>query len=142
MYHDTITVFNRYHSRLGDMYYPTILHNVNVNKDKARIASVYGELSQDTVVLNVRLEDGSIEGKRYMGPKEWARQLTDDLGEYITFAPQDFFMEGEYPNTQPIPDDDYLDGFYNAVNAEYDNVFLITSVSEFSVIPHLEITGK
>ena len=53
----------------------------------------------------------------------------------------DFFMLGEYSTTEPIADNDYIDGFYNYVNDEYDYVFAITKVAEYSVIPHFEIMG-
>lgn len=148
MYSDTVTVFNRYRSRLGDMWYPTILRNVNINSDKANILSNYGEQSQDRVVLNVKYDnvDGNkvVCGKRYLLPKEWEAQTNDVLAETITFASGqgfDFFLIGEYEESV-INDEDYLDGFYNYMNDKYDNVYAITSVSEFSVIPHLEITGR
>lgn len=35
MYSDTVTIFNRYESRLGDMWYPTVLHDVNVMADRS-----------------------------------------------------------------------------------------------------------
>ena len=47
MYNDTITLFNRYESKLGDTWYPSILHNTNLNMDKASIVAKYGSDSQD-----------------------------------------------------------------------------------------------
>lgn len=142
MYHDTVTIFNRYHSSLGDMFYPTVLHNVNVNIDKAGIIAKYGESSKDSAILNVKIENGVIAGKIYLPPKEWAKQVNDELSSTITFAQEDFFMLGEYTSTSVVNDDDYVDGFYDYMNKSKDYVYMITSVSEFSVIPHLEITGK
>lgn len=148
MYQDTITVFNRKTSRLGDMWYPTILRNVNLNVDKATIVQTYGESSSDSAMLNVSYEpkDGikMIGGKRYLLPKEWGNQTHEDCAKTITFASGqefDFFIVGEYLE-EPIYDDDYTEGFYNYMNAAYDEVYAITSVGDFSVIPHLEITGK
>lgn len=148
MYSDTITVFNRKASRLGDMWYPTILRNVNLNIDKATLVQTYGENTADNVMLNVAydLVDGvkTIGGKKYLLPKEWSKQTHDDCAKTITFASGedfDFFMVGEYPE-EPVNDDDYIDGFYNYMNKEYDEVYAITSVGIFSVIPHLQITGK
>ena len=83
-------------------------------------------------------------GKPYLPPKEWDRQTNDKLAESITFTSGtdfDFLILGTYPITEPIADDDYLDGFYNQVNSEYDYVFAITSVAKYSVIPHFEIMG-
>lgn len=148
MYSDTVTVFNRYRSRLGDMWYPTVLSDVNLNIDKANIVARYGEESKDTCVLNVRYKNVNgtkvVDGKPYLLPKEWDAQTNDKLASTITFTSGedfDFFFVGEYP-TEPIADDDYMDGFYNYMNDRYDQVFAISSVSEFSVIPHLEITGR
>lgn len=148
MYQDTITVFNRKTSRLGDMWYPTILHNVNLNIDKATIVQTYGEDSSDNVVLNVEYEviDGvkTIEGKPYYLPKQWDAQTHAECAKTITFTSGedfDFFAVGVF-SEEPVNDDDYLEGFYNFMNAKYDEVYAITSVGLFSVIPHLQITGK
>lgn len=148
MFSDTVTVFNRYRSRLGDMWYPTVIRGVNLLIDKAAIVAKYGAESKDNAVLNIHYQavDGQIMvgGKPYLSPKEWDRQTNDKLAESITFTSGtdfDFFMLGEYPTTNPIADDDYLNGFYNQVNSEYDYVFAITSVAKYSVIPHFEIMG-
>ena len=37
MYKDTVTIFNRFKNKSGDTWYPSILHNVNINLDKATI---------------------------------------------------------------------------------------------------------
>lgn len=148
MYTDTVTVFNRYKSRLGDMWYPTVISGVNVNIDKAAIIAKYGTESKDNAVLNVPyhyLGGAKMIGEKpYLPPKEWDKQTNDLLPESITFASGadfDFFVLGEYPITSPISDDDFLDGFYNQVNTECDYVFAITSVAQYSVIPHFEIMG-
>lgn len=148
MYSDTITLFNRYESRLGDMWYPTVIKGVNLNIDKAAIIAKYGAESKDNAVLNIRYKvaDGNvvIADKVYFPPKEWDRQTNDKLAESLTFTSGkdfDFFMFGEYESTEPIADDDYIDGFYNYVNDNYDYVFAITSAAQYSVIPHFEIMG-
>lgn len=148
MYSDTITLFNHYKSRLGDMWYPTVIHGVNLNMDKAAIMARFGAESNDKAVLNIHYKtvDGQIMvgGKHYLPPKEWSNQTNDKLPETITFSSGndfDFFMLGEYPTTEPIADDDYIDGFYNHVNDNYDFVFAVTSVGYYSVIPHFEIMG-
>lgn len=148
MFSDTVTVFNRYKSRLGDMWYPTVIRGANLLIDKAAIVAKYGAESKDNAILNIHYQivDGQItvDGKHYLPPKEWDRQTNDMLSETITFTGGldfDFFMLGEYPITDPIADDDYLDGFYNQINSEYDYVFAITSVAKYSVIPHFEIMG-
>ena len=42
----------------------------------------------------------------------------------------------------PIADADYRNGFYNYMNKHYDNVFAISTVSKFNLIPHFEIGAK
>ena len=148
MYSEKITLFNHYKSRLGDMWYPTVIDGVNLLIDKAAIVAKYGSESKDNAILNIHYQivDGQIliDGKPYLTPKEWERQTNDKLAESITFTSGkdfDFFMFGEYPTTKPIADDDYVDGFYNHVNDEYDYVFAITSVAKYTAIPHFEIMG-
>lgn len=148
MFADTVTVFNRYVSRLGDMWYPTVIHNANLLIDKAAIIAKYGAESNDNAILNIHynLVDGQImvDGKPYLPPKEWSHQTNDKLPESITFTSGkdfDFFMLGEYESTEPIADDNYVDGFYNYINDEYDYVFAVTSVAKYTAIPHFEIMG-
>lgn len=148
MYSDTITLFKRYKSRLGDMWYPTVIKGVNLNIDKAAIIAKYGAESKDNAVLNIRykVDDGKvvIADKTYLPPKEWDRQTNDKLAESLTFTSGndfDFFMPGEYESTEPIADDDYIDGFYNFMNDNYDYVFAITAVAPYSAIQHFEIMG-
>lgn len=148
MFSDVVTVFNHYKSRLGDMWYPTVIDGVNLLIDKAAIMAKYGAESKDNAILNIHYKtiNGQIliDGKPYLPPKEWERQTNDKLAESITFASGtdfDFFMLGEYPTTEPILDDDYIDGFYNFINDRYDFVFSITSVAVYKAIPHFEIMG-
>ena len=148
MFADTVTVFNRYVSRLGDMWYPTVIHGVNLLIDKAAIMAKYGAESKDNAILNIHYQTVNshilIDGKPYLPPKEWERQTNDKLPESITFTSGkdfDFFMLGEYESTEPIADDNYVDGFYNYINDEYDYVFAVTSVAKYTAIPHFEIMG-
>lgn len=149
MYEKTITVFNRYKSRFGDTWHPTVITNVNLIIDRASIFAKYGENATDNAILNVRYNQfgdvKTVEGKPYLPPKEWESQVNEYLSSTITFAHGedfDFFIEGDYGSEETINDDDYEDGFYNYMNDKYDNVFAITSVSILNAIPHFEITGK
>ena len=148
MFDKTITLFNHYKSRLGDMWYPTVIEGVNLLIDKAAIVAKYGAESKDNAVLNIHYQilDGQIfvNGNPYLPPKEWERQTNDKLPESITFTSGtdfDFFMLEEYPTTKPIADDDYIDGFYNFINDKYDYVFAVTSVAKYNAILHFEIMG-
>lgn len=150
MYNDTITLFNRREGATGDTWYPSVLHNVQVNIDRASILAKYGAQSQDSAVLNVRYTlDGEakrIGRKRWLPPKEW--QVLDEPEQALTFNPGtrfDFFWLGDWGSEEPVQDADYpadLD-FYTYMNRTHDFVFAVSSVSgPYSVIPHFEILGK
>ena len=161
MYSDTVTLFNFYSSSLGDMWYPTIIHNANLMIDKASIVAKYGAESKDNAILNIHYRDIKVENpeegealfhtfvkckknvnggsvfveKEWFSPKEWERQTNDKLSESITFSDgddSDFFMLGDYGSTEPILDDDYRNGFYEYMEKNYDYVFTITAVAKFS----------
>ena len=151
MYKDTVTLFNRYTTKdKKTIWYPTVLRGVNLNVDKASIIVKYGTNSQDNAVLNVKYQvsDGAImvSEKPYLLPKEWKNQSEDILADSLTFTPGtqefDFFYEGEWEGKEPILDEEYTSGFYSYMNNSYDNVFAITSVSKYNVIPHFEVVGK
>lgn len=152
MYKDTITLFNRERRSQGDIWYPTILTGVNLNADKGSIVKVYGETSQDNALLNVRYfnVNGEIcvmtpdSMKAWKPPKEWQR--ANDKSESVTFAAGgafDFFWRGEWTGGSVIYDENYGDmSFFDYMLANYDYVYAITSVGDFTVIPHFEITGR
>lgn len=149
MYTDTITLFNRYKSSTGEIWYPSVLRHVNLNMDKASIAAKFGAESQNKAVLNIRYKkaDGKkqIGGKTWLPPKEWKRQESDLLDSTITFANGqqfDFFYVGEYESSGPILDADFKNGFYDHMNKKHDFVFAVAETSSYKLIPHFEIIGK
>lgn len=154
MYQDTVTIFNRYVSNAGDMWFPKMLKKVDLNIDKASVVRRYGENTADSAILHIAYlnKEGitSIYADNekefvYKKPKEWEKQTNDLLSETITFNDGlkfDFMFAGEWPDLTPINDNEYINGFYNFMNKNYDDVYAITSVSKFSVIPHFEITCK
>ena len=149
MYRDTITVFNHYQSKTADIWYPTVIHGVDLNVDRAAIIAKYGAESKDNAILHVKLHN--VNGTKYIGkkpyllPKEWSAQPNDALPGTITFTGGqtfDFFIAGEWSDNTPIDDAEYTNGFYDYLNKRHDNVFAVTSVAEYSLIPHLEIMAK
>jgi hypothetical protein len=150
MYTDTITLFNRKESRLGDTWYPSVLRNVQINIDKAAILAKYGASATDNAILNIRyIQEGEskmVGGKEWIPPKMW--EALDDPASRVTFtdgARFDFFWLGEWLDEQPISDADYIayTDFYTYMNSTQDYVFAITAVGgPYSVIPHFEIMGK
>ena len=150
LYKDTITLFNRYIKDKVVYWYPTVLNGVNLNIDKASIVAKYGAESKDNAVLNVKYQCGEetamVGNKKYLTPKEWKKQVEDNLSKSLTFTPGtkdfDFFYVGEWGNEEPIVNDDYANGFYSYMNKNYDGVFAISSVAKYSVIPHFEVVAK
>ena len=111
MYKDTVTLFNRYIDSMGNtMWFPHVLTNVNLNIDKAVIISRYGEQSKDNAVLNVNftVNDNKkmIGDLFYLNPKEWERQVNDELPNSITFTSGNdfdfFFVHIPSPNQWTI----------------------------------------
>ncbi|HBY72960.1 MAG TPA: hypothetical protein DEG06_12030 [Lachnospiraceae bacterium] len=149
MYADTVTIFNKHKTAQGTTWYPTVLHNVDLNTDKGANVVKTGLESADAAKLHVRytLIDGviTIAGKPYKGPKEWAAQSETGFPASLTFTGgADFFIHGEYAETA-ISDTDpaYKNGFYDYINKTCDDVYLITTVGgPYKLIPHFEIGGK
>lgn len=151
MFDATITVFNRYTSEeLGDTWYPHVLHNVQLIKDKASIKATYGSESSDSAKLfvNAVIDNGQtkIGNLVFYPPKVWSRQVNDEIPASITFDDNaeefDFFIEGDYGDETPIKDEDYDFGFYNYMNKQYDFCYAITSVGYYNNIPHFEILAR
>lgn len=133
--------------------------------DDVRLHIRYSSTGND-VLISCKGADGGIVQKKWYEPKAWRKlaKLIDSTavagvevagetdvvhGNLITFAfgdteAFDFFMEGAYENVgEPILDSDYeRRGFYNYMNANYDNVFAITSVAKYNLIPHFEIMAR
>ena len=151
MYSDTITLFNRYEANGVLTWYPTVLHNVDLNIDRAAMIAKYGEQTADSAALHVKYTakngEAYIGDKLYLPPKRWATQEDAEREKTITFAGGtnfDFFIVGEWAEAAPIVDDpmQWLDGVYNYMNKRFDYVFSVNSVAQYSVIPHFEITAK
>ena len=152
MYNDTITLFNRYSSSLGDVWYQTVIHGVDVNMDRANIISKYGVDTSANATLHVQfhVQDGEImiADKKYLPPIAWENQVNDLLSESITFTSGssfDFFYVGELDEREePIADSAYSPtGFYDYMRKRFDCVYAIESVGgPYTVIPHFEIIGR
>lgn len=130
----TVTIYNFYDGK----YYPTIIENVEFQYTKASSYNGAAINIDDTVVLNIHLEGLD---KPYRKPKSW----NGDTGSF-TIDPngkKDFFAVGGY-GTEIIDDeaDEYSSGFYKYMRKKYDDVYLINSVAEFKLIPHIEVGGK
>ena len=158
LYKQTVTLFQRVTviENSGDSHagktvtthwVPILLENVHLIVDRAIIVATYGEQATDNARLHVRYNrsgtDAIVAGRVYYTPKDFAR-LGDSSGA-ISFKFGelfDFFIEGDYTDLGVVNDDSYKNGFYNYMNRTFDNVFVITNVSKYNLIPHFEITAK
>lgn len=149
MYSETVTIFNKLQQGQVITWYPTVLHNVDLNVDKGANVTKTGLESADTAKLHIRykLVDGAVKvaDKAYKRPKEWAAQTEAEIPVSFTLTGgTDFFMRGEYPET-PVVDVAavYKKGFYDYINKTFDDVYLISNVGgPYKLIPHFEIGGK
>ena len=140
MYNDTITLFN-YHEKSGKWFY-TVIQKADVLINRSVSATTNGFNNSDSVSIIVRCTPAkSVNGKEYFPPKKFSK--CDDPESIFTFKPEcDFIFEGKFESDEDIFDDDYDEGFYHAMNEEYDGVYMITSAAFFSLLPHFEIGGK
>ena len=148
VYVDTVTIFNRYgDSKIGITWYPTVLHNVYLSTDRGANIAKTGLKDADTAKLFIKykLADGNIivSNKPYKRPKEWKNQAFETLPATLTFWDgADFFVRGEF-SEDAINDMDYKKGYYDHINTNYDDVYLITTIGgPYKNIPHFEIGGK
>lgn len=151
LYKQTITLFNRV-TAYGDelLWYPTVIEGVHLIVDKSSAWNSYGGQATDNARVHVRYtvsgDDIIVAGKKWVEPKAYRRLERQD--GFITFSygdndDFDFFIEGVYEGTAPIPDNLYeRRGFYNFMNSTHDNVFAVKSVSKYNLIPHFEIMAR
>ena len=151
IYTQTITLFNRHHETVNGVeklyWYPTVIPSVHLVANRAKIISMYGEMSTDNVLLHIRYlpsgADAVIEGKTYIKPIVYA--ATQDVSSYITFNMGDnfdFFIEGEWDGEDRIDDDAYQSGFFDYMNHNFDHVWAVTNCTQYFLLPHFELTGR
>lgn len=164
IYTQTITLFNRIPGRNGEptMWVPTVIDGVHLIVRRSSGWNNHGGRTSDDVMLHIpftwRGDDAMISCrskddktqkvlKKWYSKEDWHRNLEPEDG--ITFAfgesdDYDFFIEGvfdEFPS--PISDRNFeRKGFYGYMNTNYGNLFAITSVQRFSLIPHFELTAR
>lgn len=151
LYKQTITLFNRLREEDSDeiVWYPKVLNGVHLVVDKSSAWGMQGGREVDNIRLHVRYqisgENIMVSGYPWHEPKAWRRLKQPDGTITFGFGDDDFdfFIEGVFHEfASPISDDEYKKGFYNYMNANYDNVFAITSVSKYNLIPHFEIMAR
>ena len=140
MYDRTITLFNRRNT--DNCWRTTLFEGVNVIEPRASTASTQGTNNGDAVEIILHCSPGMKVGElQYVPPK--AYQSLEDVEGFFTFTPEvDFIAIGDNTSETPVPEDDYDEGLYHAMNEENDGVYMITSATWFGLMPHFEIGGK
>lgn len=150
MYDATVTLFN-YHGKTGK-WYTTVFKDVNLLETKAQTATRdSGITNDDTVemILHTTRDKtaraagagGKTVDVQYIGEKAYS--ALDDPQGYFTFkAESDFIIVGSHAQPTPISDDDYDEGLYHEMNAEFDDVYMITFAVYYGLLPHFEIGGR
>ena len=153
IYKQTVTLFNRVPQQYGEelLWYPTVLEGVHLVIDHSSVWNQNGGAVTDNVRLHIRylVKNGKVVvgQKPYYLPKDYRRlerpedAITFGYGNNDDF---DFFVEGVFTEYDgPVPDSiEPRMGFYNYMNKKYDNVFAITSVAKYNLIPHFEIMAR
>ena len=147
MYNETITLFNRLGNRKeGDKWYPHVLRNCCVYRDRAAVVAQMGENSTDNVSIHIIITKGcKASGYRYLQPIEWERG-NDYSGAFTVKGGNDFDMiwVGTWPTADVVDDSTYTEGFLHYMQLNYDNVYSVSSCSDYSrsILPHLEVIGR
>ena len=157
IYNQTITLFNRIPGKNGEptMWVPTVIDGVHLIVNRSSSWNNHGGKTADNTRLHVpfvwRGDDAMVvcrDGeKKWYKPKEWRREPDPEAGITFSFGENDdfdFFIEGTVDEfSGQISDRDFeRKGFYGYMNKTYDNVFVISSVEKFSLIPHFEIMAR
>ncbi len=138
MFQDTVTIFNKYEDNLENVkWYPTVLHNVELQVTQGSNIKNTGLTTADKANLHIR-NDNSLE-KAYSEPKAWLKDV--EMQTSFTLKEDDFFVKGEFPTTV-VNDEEYVGGFFQYMNKKHDNIYRITTVDTFKLIPHWEVGGK
>lgn len=145
MYVDTITMFCPYTADGTTYWRATPLLGVDLNADRAAIIARYGESSADRAKLHVKFVQNA--KGIYLGNEVYAVKPSEYDGTKgtVTFASGEdfsFFMDGLWNGAEIINDEDYAQGFYNYMNETNAEVYAVSSVAKYSVIPHFEVMAK
>ena len=142
-----VTILNRYDTAGGEIiWYPTIVNgHLIVDKNAAQTRTGLSDADAAQLHIDYTVKDGKIYvgGKRYLPPKQWERQVNEDLPKSLTFDDGlDFFLVGEH-DAGPANDADYgRNGYIEYLRKIYDDLYAITSVGKYTLIPHFEIGGR
>lgn len=132
-YNKTVTIYNKIEEDYREIYYPTVLNGVRLLIGKAASFGEKGVEGSDNALLSIK-NNSDLE-KPYLPEKKWKKEAQRE--EFFTLKEGDFFVEG---NTEE--EDTNIENFFEHMKADYDNVFQITKVQQYELIPHFEVGGK
>ena len=146
MYRDTVTLFCRYKDGQtgATMWHSVILPGVDLNEDRASIVAAYGEQAQDRAILHIKTLPPGCETRVGELVYKWPKEYTGEPGTFSLKSGNDFdfFIAGCHGTCEDTAENDYLDGFFDHMNATHDRVYKVSNAAVFSVIPHIEVTGR
>lgn len=124
LHNETVTVFNRVASRNGtDTWYATVLKNVHVDRSMGKLRQKCGQETNNRILIS-----SSLDG--YKRPKEWKP------GDGFTLQEnRDLVYLGDWPWEKKIS----VNKLKNELEETFDDVYTVHTVSQFRIIPHLEI---
>lgn len=149
MYDKTITLFN--YRKSTRTWHTSVFKGVDVIELRSDTSGQHGHVNGDTVdiILHVRADKtataydarGGSSLKQYVSPRAYEALVSPD-GSFTMTPEVDFIVVGEHDSAIPYNDDDYEGGLYHATNAAMDGVYMVTSATFFSLLPHFEIGGR
>lgn len=141
MFNDVVTLFMKYEDKKEKIcqWHRVALADVELQKNKAISVSNDGNRPNNTVTLHIPCTQGKIGDYEYLKPKAWHR--AEDKAGKITLVEGDFFVDGEIIDMDIYDDSQYAGGLFTYMRKNYDDVYVISSVNEYKVIPHFEVGG-
>lgn len=143
MFDRTITIYS--YRRSEDRYYGTVIRNCTVQTTESSSDFSKGSGGSDRISISIRCDAGKkvITGngkKQYLTAK--AYQAAESISDKFSMTPEaDFIVLGERTDLVVV-DGEYPNGFYQFLNIASDDVFMISNVSYYSLIPHFTVTGR
>lgn len=132
MHDKTVTVF----CHVGDIWRATVLNNVYFAGHNNITVSTDGEKASDEYLLMIDIDEGV--AAKYIKPKAFEVYEGEDK---FTLREGDIVALGEYESGNDL---EYMEygGFLSYMKSKYDDVYSISSIKRFDVIPHFEVTVK
>lgn len=134
-YNKTVTLYNRSIEGLmgTEEWYPTVFKNARLLITEDNNASKTGLDSANLAQLFIKSDCLS---KPYKKPLEWQKLSDEEKKQCFTLTSgKDFFVEGDTSGEK------ITEELFSYMKDKYDNCFMIKSVKQFELIPHLEIGG-